>query len=315
MGRSRRMKNIWDEQLKFNKRFFSDRNIDIENLSTKEKIHWAKEFYFHINKELTDLIDCLPHWKMHYPNEELNEHLISSNLYEEFIDSFKYLMGLAQALGIRWEDVEEVFKSKSEVVEQKYKQNKAFEELRNKEVVVFDIDGVINTYPQCFLEWVDQKYKKKHSTLEGMKRKIGIEQYEHFKEQYRLSGDKANQPVNNKMVSFMRFLKEKKETIVLYTTRPVNRYKRIYSDTLKWLRKRKIPFDAIYWTDYQKEDFYKLGLKIKYIVEDTYENSLLFSREGHKVYLVDSYYNKGPTNDLIVRITDPFSIGKEERVS
>lgn len=301
-------KKIWNDQKQFNEKFFKNINLSLDDLSLKEKVKWSKEFYFHINKEMTDLIDCLPQWKMHYLNNEKDETLIKSNLKEEYIDAFKYFMGLGQLLGINYDDIITVYKAKSEVVQQRYHQNNIINELKNKEVIVFDIDGVINNYPTCYLDWIYKETNIKYSDMIDIKEKLDIKTYEDLKEKYRLSGVKANQPINKDTVKLMNQLKVAGNTIILYTTRPVNRYKRINSDTLKWLKKNKVPFDAIYWTDFQKEDFYKLGLNIKFIVEDDINNAKLFSAEGYRVYLINYNHNQGYNHELIKRIDNPKEI-------
>ena len=292
------MKNIWEDQFEFNKKFFEDMGLDVTKLSSDDKIKWSKEFILHIGQELHDLINCFPNWKMHYRNKEMDDHFIKSNIKEEYIDAFKYFMGLGQVLGINFSSVEDVYKAKTEVVKQKYEQNRQILELKNHEVIVFDIDGVINTYPECTLEWMNKKYGMSYSSIEELKSSIGIEKYEEYKEAYRLSGDKRFQPVNQDTVDSINKLKLKGYKIVLYTVRPVSKYKRIYHDTLYWLNNSGIKFDAIYWSDYSKEDFYKLGLKIKFVVDDTLANAKLFAKEGFKVYLLDKYYNRDVDDSL-----------------
>lgn len=286
------MNKIWEDQFQFNRKFFEDMDLDISDLSPENKIKWSKEFVLHVEQELHDLISCLPNWKMHYRNKEIDDHIIKSNIKEEYIDAFKYFMGLGQVLGITYDDVENVYKAKTEVVQQKYEQNKQINNLRNSEVIVFDIDGVINTYPDCVLDWMNKKYDLSYSTIEDLKNNLGIEKYDEYKEKYRLSGSKRTQPINKDTVDTMLKLKSMGYKIVLYTVRPVTTYKRIYHDTLFWLKNSGISFDAIYWSDYSKEDFYKLGLKIKFVVDDTLANAKLFAKEGYKVYLLNKYYNQ-----------------------
>lgn len=303
---------IWLNQFEFNKKFFQDKGLDVENLSTKEKVKWAKEFYFHISKELTDLVNCLPHWKMHYQNEEIDESLIKSNLKEEYIDSLKYLMGLGQLLGIKYDDIITVYDAKTAVVEQKYVQNKQIEELRNTEIVIFDIDGVINNYPDCYLDWVSEKFGTRYKNMDDIKGKLDIQTYENIKEQYRLSGAKQDQPINPDTKRVMQEIHSQGHKIVLYTARPAARYKRIFSDTLTWLNKNEIPFDAIYWTDFQKEDFYKLGFQVRFIVEDDIRNAKFFSKEGYRVYLLNYDHNQGYEHPNIVRIDSTLEILNKE---
>jgi len=305
---------IWNDQLEFNKKFFNDMSLDVSSLSVEDKIRWSKEFVLHVEQELHDLIDCLPHWKMHYKNNEHDKTLIKSNMKEEYIDALKYMMGLGHVLDISYEDVVNVYEAKTAVVKQKYEQNRQIENLRNEEVVVFDIDGVINNYPDCFVDWVNINKKTSFKSLENIKCEMNIEEYEKTKEEYRLSGDKRFQPINVDTVETITKLKSLGYKIVLYTVRPVNTYKRIYSDTLQWLNANNIRFDSIYWSDYSKEDFYKLGLKIKFVVDDTLSNVVLFSKEGIKTYLLDKSYNKSDKDESYIRIQKVSDILKIEDV-
>jgi hypothetical protein len=297
-------KEIWDDQLLFNEQFFKDQGLDLKSLSVSEKIKWAKEFFFHINNELTDLVNCFPRWKIHYKNNEREEELILSNLKEEYIDVFKYLLGLGQTIGLSYDDIVNTYKEKTEVVKQKYSQNKKIEELRNKKIIIFDIDGVINDYPQCFVDWVNSTKSTKYESLENMKSVLDQKSYEGIKIEYRLSGAKRFQPINEDTVKTMKMLHEKGEAIVLFTNRPVSTYKVLYSDTLFWLNSNNIPFEAIYWSDCQaKEDIYKLNFDIKFIVEDNLSNAKQFNHQGHLVFLLDKDNNKDSyKSSLLVRI-------------
>lgn len=304
-------KNIWENQFEFNEQFFRDMGFDISKLSLKDKIHWSKEFYFHINKELVDLIESLPNWKMHYQNNEKEDEIIISNLIEEYVDVLKYFMGLGQLLGISYSDIVRGYYDKTQVVKQKYEQNKKFQALLNKPVVIFDIDGVINNFPYCFLEWANKQNNSNFESIDEMKDCLDLKTYRDLKTAYRLSGEKRKQPVNYDTIKLMNILKEKNETIILFTNRPVTKYKVIYTDTIYWLRDNKIPFDAIYWSDLQrKEDIYKLKFKIKFIVEDDINNAKNFNHEGHLVFLLNKVYNQDYLyeNSKLKRIDSPLII-------
>lgn len=301
-------KEIWNDQLKFNKEFFKDQGFDLKNLSVKDKVKWAKEFHFHICRELADLVNCFPEWKMHYKRKGEIDNIIQSNIKEEFTDAIKYLMGLGQVLGLTYNDVISGYNEKTEVVKQRYRQDKIFEKLKEKEVIVFDIDGVINDYPICFLNWVKRNYNISYKNILDLKDKVDIKTYNEIKEKYRTSGIKRNLPVREETIYVMKELKKRGETIILYTVRPVSKYKRIFPDTLYWLKKNNIPFDAIFCSDYHKEDIYKFGFKIKFIVEDDKQNTALFNHEGYKVFLLNNEYNKNYEHELTTRIYNPEEI-------
>jgi len=294
------MNKLWDLQEKFTTKFFKDQKLLLKELSYNEQLKWTKEYAIHIHKELTDLVSCFPTWKMHYKNVENN--FIDSNMKEEFTDCLKYLLGLGQVLGLTYKDAEEAFINKTLVVEQKYEQDKIIDLYRKKKtkVVVFDIDGVINTYPDCFIDYI-HKLGCAQTTIEQVKLQ-NEKFYADAKQSYRLSGYKRNLPVIEDTVKTINTLKKQGRTIVLYTVRPVLKYKRIFSDTLEWLKKNKINFDMIFWSDYNKRDIYKLGLSIDFIVEDTLENTVTFNKAGYRVYLLDKYHNQGYSHPLTTRI-------------
>lgn len=300
-------KQIWYDQKKFNKQFFKDQRLDLDKLSIKEQVKWAKEFHFHISRELSDLLNCLPEWKMHY-KKQITGKIIHSNIREEFIDVLKYLMGLGQVLGISYSNIICTYRDKTEVVQQKYEQNKLLQKFRKRKVIIFDIDGVINNYPICLFEWAKKKFGIKYKVGDDLRNKVDLKTYNEIKESYRLSGEKRNLPVNEGIVSVMRKLKGRGETLILYTIRPILKYKRIFSDTLYWLKKNRIPFDAIFWSDYHKEDIYELGMKIKFIVDDDRRNAMLFNHEGYKVFLINNSYNQGYRHNLTKRIFEPLEI-------
>lgn len=291
-------KEIWDNQLEFNKKFFKDNQLDLLSLSIEDKTKWVKEFVLNIEQELHSIVKCLPKWKMKNINDEYSQINIDPNYKEKFIDCFKYTLGLAQILGISYDEIIDEYYKKSEVVEQRYNQNKIIDSLKNTQVIVFDIDGVINNYPYCFIDWVNKTYNDDFKTFEKLKSSI---EYQFYKEQYRLSGAKANQPINIDTVETINKLYDKGEKIVLYTVRPVRKYKRIYYDTITWLKNNGIKYNAIFFSDYSKEDFKNLGLNIKCFIDDDLNNVILFSKE-HKTFLLNNEFNQTDKDYSFIRI-------------
>ena len=166
---------------------------------------------------------------------------------------------------------------------------------------VFDIDGVINNYPYCFIDWVNSKFQKNFKTFKELQ-SIQIDEYNNYKELYRKSGVKQFQPINKDTVDTINKLYYAGEKIVLYTVRPVSKYKRIYYDTITWLKINKINYHAIFWSDYSKEDFRNLGLKIKFFVDDNIDNAILFSQEGFKTFLLNCEFNQTNKKYSFIRV-------------
>lgn len=294
-------KKNWEDQLEYNRKFFADLEVDIDSLSTIERVQWLKEFQFHIVRELVSLADCYPYWTTHV-SEMPTLRVVESNVAEELVDVFKYTMCLAQVLGVSYRAFSKAYAEKTLVVNQRYAQQQSLQSLRGDEVVMFDIDGVLNTYPDCFISWSCKRRNIKCKTHEQLRLILGLDDYQNVKEEYRLSGAKRRQPVNKDAIETIDELVRRGERIVLYTARPMRKYKRIYSDTLFWLRKNQIQFDAIFWSDLNKEDVCQLGLKIKFAVDDASKSAETLNAAGIRVYLVDKYHNADYNHKLTTRV-------------
>ena len=67
------------------------------------------------------------------------------------------MWGLFQIWGVDEKEFVEEFIRKSNVVQQRYNQEFNFIVDKNKRIVIFDIDGVIANYPNCFVEFINEK--------------------------------------------------------------------------------------------------------------------------------------------------------------
>ena len=112
---------IWRRQLAFNERFFSESGKPLGELSSADVSRWTKDFVLHITEELHELLRETS-WKMtHRPDAS---RAVRANVLEEWIDCFKFLLGLAQVWGFTVEDIEAEFLRKSAIVEARLKNRK-----------------------------------------------------------------------------------------------------------------------------------------------------------------------------------------------
>ena len=118
--------------------------------------------------------------------------------------------------------------------------------MNRKKIISFDIDGVLNDYPQCWVDYINKKMHTKFSSKTEAKKKLGSHKYNKIKHTYRLSNYKYSIPVEKKTVNLMKKLK-KKFKIIIVTSRPFQKYPNMKLNTNKWLVKRKIPFDELYY--------------------------------------------------------------------
>ena len=290
---------LFEIQKKFTERFFREKHdMSIEDVYSDQatKVKWNKEYILSLTKEVYEMLDELD-WKMHHKKDDDD---VRDNFLEEGVDVLKYLLGTFIINGFTAEEIFEKFVDKSRVVEAKFKQEKAIEEIKNngKETVFIDIDGVLATWPNDYINFVNTKLNKNYATLPELKGDVDKKLQYDLKSEYRLNGSKRNLGVIEGAKKFLKQLKQCDLNIVLLTARPYKKYFRIYSDTLEWLLKHELEYDCIIF-DEEKEKyiinkFYNNG--VKFIVEDQIDNAKKLANNGFKVYL---RFNKGLYKDNI----------------
>lgn len=234
---------MFRRQLEFNERFFEDRGLDLRELSIEDRVMWSKDWILHLGRELHEILDET-NWKMH---QKTVESVVESNVLEEWIDSFKFLMGLAQLWGFGAHEIVREFGRKSSVVEYRYSMERRLESVRSSgvKVVGMDIDGVLNDYPACFLRWIESIGIDCTGGLKVLKEKMGVNRYRELKRAYRESGEKVNQMVKDGARELLTGLRSLGCAVVALSRRPYWRYHRIYADTLEWFDRNGMVVDAI----------------------------------------------------------------------
>lgn len=115
------LKDIWGRQLAFNERFFSDSGLELGRLSPADVSRWTKEFIIHVTDELHELLRETS-WKMTLRLD--TSEAVRANVLEEWVDAFKFLLGLAQVWGFSPEEVVAEFDRKSTIVETRWETRK-----------------------------------------------------------------------------------------------------------------------------------------------------------------------------------------------
>lgn len=110
-----KISDIWSEQAEFQHHF-----VDLENMTPEERVRFTKENMLALHRELGELLNELP-WK---PHRAKNQEYNIDNIQEEMIDCFKYMINLALTWGLTPEKFEELFMKKSQIVKQRYEQEK-----------------------------------------------------------------------------------------------------------------------------------------------------------------------------------------------
>jgi len=295
------LKKIWKRQLKFNKNFF-----DFDKSNIEEKQQMTKEIILHLISEADEVLNET-NWKMHRKKALA---VREDRLREEIIDVFKYWLTLAQIWKISPEDFLEEFERKSNVVEQKYKQEFDLSIIDDKNVVGIDIDGVLAEYPKGFLNFIkdetginlNNEEIKTYNLYDAVGEIVGADKMKKLKHKFRAEGHKRNLPVIPGAQEGLKRLRDQGKTIILLSARPYKEYPRIFGDTIDWLNKNNFDFDAIIWDEEKEEKIIKEFPNMKFMVEDNGNNALKIAQAGYKVYLINKTYNQGAVHKNIIRV-------------
>ena len=157
-----------------------------------------------------------------------------------------------------------------------------------KKVISFDIDGVLNDYPKCWVNYINMRMQTKFSSKTQAKKNLGNNKYKYLKHKYRLSKYKYSLPVEKKLVILMKKLK-KKFKIIIVTSRPFNKYSNMKLSTYKWLVKKKIPFNGLYFKD---EFIFEKYPKIFFHVDNELKDCKIFLKKKINCYILRKKFSK-----------------------
>jgi len=244
-------------------------------------------------------------WKNHRKDKPF---MIESNLKEEWIDVFKYWLSIGLVWGFNPKDLIDEYFRKSDVVEQRYKQEKQLD-FESAKIAGIDIDGVIAKYPEHFLDFINRKVGAdlkvedldEYNIYEALD--LPKELTKKLKDEFRQSGEKRFIPPMEGAKSFLEKLKRNGYHIVLLSARPYKKYKRIFADTKEWLEKNELVHDAILWDENKCNRLIREFGKnsVQFFVEDNLENANDIATTS-KVYLIDRSYNGGKTHENVTRV-------------
>jgi dimeric dUTPase (all-alpha-NTP-PPase superfamily) len=274
------------DQEEFQKMIFKN----FKNLSEDEKIALTKEMLLHITSEFDELLSSLGSWKTHKIRKSPPK---ISGICEELVDIAKFIINIALIWDISPNYFERKWAEKTLVNKYKFTQEQALLSLKDKKIVVFDVDGVLNDFPEAFVGYVNCQAHRNFFIQDflDIPKKILYEEYLEIKHKF-----------YENYSDFVEFSPEAKEvlteirrrgiSIVLLTSRPISEYKKFYYEILKGLIKSNIPFDALI-EDREKglriiKDFKNVLFAVDddpYYVDD-------ISSYGIKAFLLSKPYNK-----------------------
>ncbi len=302
-------KRMMDEQFAF----LLEVDPGVDRLSVSEKLQKTKDMVLHGTSEWMELLNEVK-WKT-WLNDQPSPPDIDS-LTEEAVDVFKFVLNVLLLWGVTPEDFVEAFMRKSEVNVQRHLQHRQLSRIvslarrtgMKTKVAALDLDGVLAAYPEHWLEYLERHAPLMRNTaIEEFSLVTGVpgiprEEYTKLKHRYRSTGEEVNVPPLPGAVEFTHALRAQGYQIVIVSARPVDRYKRLYSDSIRWLRKHDIAYDAVLW-DSNKEDRIIKDLPIvDFVLDDDPTNVERLVKAGINAFLFDRPYNRQPQYGELPRV-------------
>jgi len=158
---------------------------------------------------------------------------------------------------------------------------------------VLDIDNVLCDYTTGFCTWLKHRAPlfadAAQAVIDGRKffsseKDFGMTatEWQGFKHEFRSMGHKRQLPVMPGAREFTQELRRAGYFVILLTSRPIDRYPNIYTDTLWWLNNHGMQFDWVWWaTDKGERLIENGGLKfIRGVVDDDPRYIAQFAKLG-----------------------------------
>ncbi|MDE2292096.1 MAG: hypothetical protein KGL53_08430 [Elusimicrobia bacterium] len=149
--------------------------------------------------------------------------------------------------------------------------------------VTTDLDGVLNHYPQCWVDYINLESRSEFATKAEALQALGKTRYADLKDRYRRSSFKATLPPRKEAVELLRQLDAAGHRIVVTTTRPFLRYPGLFEMTAAWLRNNGIPHASL---ERKEPKVFDRLSGLLFHIEDDPEDALAIASLGHKVFLV-----------------------------
>ena len=174
-------------------------------------------------------------------------------------------------------------------------------------ICYFDIDGVLNYYPDTWLEFLNCN---KHKTglhnvidLQFAKANIPYADYRALKKEYRESGVKETLDVRRGAFEVIHHLKHARGyKIIIITSRPVRKHPTLFKQTINWLENNNIPYDDVIFAEDKHVEVLTRYPHLKFGVEDHRYYANLVGSWGYKMFLLKNQYNIGELHENVTPI-------------
>lgn len=158
---------------------------------------------------------------------------------------------------------------------------------------IFDIDGVLNYYPQCYIDFVNKELGLKLETLDVIKTVLSQKDYKALKYKYRTCGIKEELKVRQSAKDLMYKLKQMGYYIIVLSSRPVDKINALIMQTTNWLKDNGIDYDYLMFGENKHLDIIQKFGNVEFVVEDNRAFANNIAKHGNQVFLINNDCNKG----------------------
>jgi len=261
----------------------ADLGLDPRYMNGVNKRVAAGELIQGLYEELSELQRYASTYKRHILSVE---GVNKGNVTEEIVDVLKLLISVAQLHGISPVDLVSAFERKTRVIAAKA-EGQRVELCVNTKVLCVDMDDVIADLSP----WVKEQQELRGDAPMNAKTMQLVEAWKG--DWYRLGRFLELRPIEGASTA-LGVVKSWGWKVIIITARPQWQYKRIYADTLEWLRAHEVPHDLILFNKDKVEAIYdhiSPAWPVAF-VEDQERNAVQLSAAGVKVLLFDTERNQ-----------------------
>jgi uncharacterized HAD superfamily protein len=306
------LRAIWHSQDQFNTLVHGK---SLDQMTLEERQAWSAKYGMLMLREVSDFLGELNT----KPHRLEKKTIINSNVREEWIDIFKYWLCMGRLWGFTPEEFIEEYFRKSEVVSQRFYQERQLKYPDGK-VIGVDIDGVLADYPKSFVQFINKELGTDYPT-ENLKdyniaESLGLpmEQVMMLKHRYRETGEKRYIPVIDGAKEMLQTFRDAGFVVVLLTARPYKQYKRMFADTQEWLHRNELMYHSIIWDEEKNTRLLReFGRdKVAFFVEDVAKNANSIAELGPTCFLINRPYNlDAATGANVIRANDPREVAQK----
>lgn len=177
-----------------------------------------------------------------------------------------------------------------------------WERKETEKICSLDIDGILNYYPEPWVNFLNSKLCTNFSSLNEAKDTVPYQVYKNIKYEYRESGVKATLQIRPEAVELTRVLKASGFLILIITSRPFSEHKSLHKQTTDWLANNGIQYDGIVFGLDKYIEVLQKAPNLRFLADDHRYYCNLVSRWGYQTYLLDNPYNQGALHPNCTRV-------------